>query len=551
MEAHDSREILESSRVEEAAPLGGRRENAPFDKADRGFPLSRKHLLDSSDLAASRLEALLEAITDAAWIKDGDLKYVAVNAAFLRIVGRPAAEVLGSTDRELFGQERAARYEKEAQESREGSPASLEEITDADRRNRTIAIVRRPVRDAAGNFAGSVGIARDVTDERELEQRLIQSQKMEGVGRLAGGIAHDFNNLLTAIQGYGALLLTELPASDSRRENVEEILKAGERATSLTRQLLAFSRRQVLEPRVLDLNEVVRSVARMLSRLIGENIELSTSTAPDLGRVLADPGQIEQVILNLAINARDAMPRGGKLTIETVNARLEAGHWGRDFPARSGDYILLAVSDTGVGMPPEIQAHIFEPFFTTKARGEGTGLGLATVYGIVKQSGGYIWAYSEPGSGSTFKVYLPRVDAPLPAAEPARPAASSRGSETILLVEDEKEVRALVEKLLRLQGYRVISAANPADAIRAVEGEQGTIHLLVTDVVLPGLSGRDLAAQITKRRPGLPVLFVSGYTDDAIVRHGVLEPGVHFLQKPFTPAQLGKKIREILDGPSG
>ena len=501
-------------------------------------------------LSRAQLGALLDAIGDAAWIKDQKLRYVAVNAGFLRIVGRGSQEVIGRMARDLVPEGRANRYEREDQAALERSYAGsiVEEIEEPSKEKRLLAVLRRPVLDEKGNVAGVLGIARDVTEQRELEQRLIQSQKMDAIARLAGGVAHDFNNMLTAIQGYSALLLTQLPEADSRRENVEEILKAGERAAALTRQLLAFSRRQVLEPRVLDLNEVVRNLSRMLSRLIGENIELSFSPAPDLWHVLADPGQLEQVLLNLAINARDAMPRGGRLTIETRNTQLDGSHWRKDFPVQSGDYALVAVSDTGVGIPPEVQSRLFEPFFTTKPRGEGTGLGLSTVYGIVKQSGGYIWVYSEPGAGSTFKVYLPRVDAPLSPSETPRSSTAARGSETILFVEDEREVRSLVEKLLRLQGYKVLSAADPSAAIAHARGYSGRLDLLITDVMLPGLSGRDLARQIQNLKPGIPVLYISGYSDDAIVRHGIVDPGTHFLQKPFTPSQLGKKIREILDG---
>jgi PAS domain S-box-containing protein len=531
--------------VNESDPAGEVRGMEELRSAEEKLRVREEELA----LARAQLTALLEALGDAVWIKDEKLRYVAANAGVLRIAGRPAAEVVGRTARDLFPADRAERYEREDQAALERNFAgsTVEEVEEPGKEKRLLAVLRRPVLDQKGAVVGVIGIARDVTEQRELEQRLVQSQKMDAIGRLAGGVAHDFNNMLTAIQGYSSLLLTELPERDSRRENVEEILKAGERATALTKQLLAFSRRQVLEPRVLDLNEVVRNLSRMLSRLIGENIELSFSPAPDLWHVLADPGQIEQVLLNLAINARDAMPRGGRLTIETRNTQLDGSHWRKDFPVQSGDYSLLAVTDTGVGIPPEIQARLFEPFFTTKPRGEGTGLGLSTVYGIVKQSGGYIWVYSEPGSGSTFKVYLPRVDAPISASETPRTATSASGSETILFVEDEREVRSLVEKLLRLQGYKVLSAADPAAALAHARGHPGAIDLLITDVMLPGLSGRDLAHQIQKLKPKIPILYISGYSDDAVVRHGNLDAGTHFLQKPFTPLQLGRKIREILD----
>jgi PAS domain S-box-containing protein len=397
-----------------------------------------------------------------------------------------------------------------------------------------------------------LGTVFDVTERRRLEEQLLQSQKMEAVGRLAGGIAHDFNNLLTAIAGYSDLLLGELPANDPRRESAVEIREAGRRAAGLTQQLLAFSRRQVLEPRVLDLNAVIAGMEKMLRRVIGEDIELTTALDPDLWRTMADPGQIEQAIVNLAVNARDAMPRGGQLTLETANVTLDDKFAGAYATVQPGPHVMLAVSDTGVGMDAALQSRLFEPFFTTKERGKGTGLGLSTTYGIVKQSGGSIWVYSEPGLGTTFKIYLPRCEEPLEGGEreaPPLPLELRSGTETVLLVEDETEVRRLVERLLRMNGYAVIAAASPAEALVAAK-TAGRIDLLVTDVIMPGMNGRQMASALAAERPRMRVLYMSGYTDAAIAQQGILPPGTAFLSKPFTPDVLARKVREVLDGPA-
>src|SRR6266571_2591092 len=397
------------------------------------------------------------------------------------------------------------------------------------------------------------GTQRDITDVKRLEDQLRQAQKMEAVGRLAGGVAHDFNNLLTAILGSVELLLRDLEPASPLRQDAGEIKKAGERAAGLTRQLLAYSRRQVLRPEVLDLNRVVADMDRMLRRLIGEDVDLVTRLAPHLDAVRADRGQIEQVLVNLVLNARDAMPQGGKLTIETANVELDPGYVETHEGARAGAYALLAVSDTGSGMDAETTAHLFEPFFTTKEVGKGTGLGLATVYGIVKQSEGYITAYSEPGHGTTFKIYLPRAAAP-GAASPTPPAppapqgkATAGGSETILVVEDEEAVRSLSRRALEASGYTVLAAADGPDAVRRLERYGGPIHLVLTDVIMPGMNGRELAQRLVQRRPGLRVLYMSGYPGDAIVHRGALEPGTAFLQKPFMPEDLARKVREVLD----
>jgi len=400
-----------------------------------------------------------------------------------------------------------------------------------------------------GRLVGILGIGRDVTERVQLEQQLRQAQKMEAVGRLAGGIAHDFNNILTAITGYADLLLEDLGATDPRRQDADEIHKAADRAAGLTRQLLAFSRQQVLQPTVLEVNKLVSDLEKMLRRLLGEDVALTTQLAPTTGRVKADPGQLEQVILNLAVNARDAMPNGGKLTLETGNVDLDESYATDHYPARAGPFVMLAVSDTGTGMSEATQAHMFEPFFTTKEKGKGTGLGLATVYGIVKQSGGFIWVYSEVGHGTTFKLYLPRVqELAERASQPAQtPARAARGTETVLVVEDEAPVRSVARQVLERHGYTVLEAPSAEAALDLATRYSGAIHLLLTDVVMPGLNGRELATRLADLRPDARVIFMSGYTDDAVTRHGVLEPGSAYVQKPFTPDAIARKVREVLD----
>jgi PAS domain S-box-containing protein len=390
--------------------------------------------------------------------------------------------------------------------------------------------------------------AEDVTERRTLEQQLRQSQKMEAVGRLAGGIAHDFNNLLMVISGYSEFLLDRLGPDPALRSPAQEIASAAVRATTLTRQLLAFSRKQMLAPKILDLNGVVTENFKMLTRMIGEDIDLVMVPAADLGSVRADAGQIEQVIMNLAVNARDAMPSGGKLTIETSNVSLDDEYARFHAPLKTGSYVMLAISDTGAGMDSETQSHIFEPFFTTKGP-KGTGLGLSTVYGIVKQSGGYIWVYSEPGKGTTFKIYLPRVaEAAETPALVAIPAESTEpGTETILLVEDEANLRYLARQYLEKQGYRVIEAADGAVAMQIAVAHEGVIHLLLTDVIMPGMNGRELAQRISEIRPNVKILYMSGYTENVIGRNGTLDAGVRLLQKPFSLRDLKSKVREVLD----
>jgi signal transduction histidine kinase len=382
---------------------------------------------------------------------------------------------------------------------------------------------------------------------RKSEEQLRQSQKLEAVGRLAGGIAHDFNNLLSVILSYAEMLIVDRSVSARGRAELEEIKRAGERAADLTRQMLAFSRQQVLEAKIIDLNDILANLHKMLGRVLGEDIELKLLPARQLGLVLADPGQLEQVIMNLVVNARDAMPQGGKLTIATSNVELDHTYAKEHLGVTPGPYVLLSVSDTGVGMDKAMQARIFEPFFTTKERGKGTGLGLSTVFGIVKQSGGNLLVYSEPGLGATFKIYLPQAQGEQMAV-PARSAtAVTRGTETILLVEDEDQVRSVASGVLGRAGYHVLEARSPGEAILACEQHPVRIDLLLTDVVMPNMSGRLLAERISSLRPDIRVLFMSGYTDDAILHHGVLDSGVAFLQKPLTPVALARKVREVLD----
>jgi two-component system, cell cycle sensor histidine kinase and response regulator CckA len=391
-------------------------------------------------------------------------------------------------------------------------------------------------------------LANDITDRVRLEEQLRQSQKMEAVGRLAGGVAHDFNNVLSVILSYSEMLLHELKEGEPMREDIEEIAKAGKRAAALTRQLLMFSRQQVLEPKVLDLNEIVTSMDKMLQRVLGADVDLVSLLSPSLGRVRVDRSSVEQIIMNLVVNARDAMPRGGKLTMETSDIFLDEAYAMKHLGVTPGPHVMLAVTDTGTGIEAGILARIFEPFFTTKDKGKGTGLGLSTVLGIAQQSGGSVWAYSELGKGTTFKVYFPRVDAALQGSRSSTPPPNLQGTETVLVVDDDDQVRAVTRGILRKNGYDVIDARNAGEALLYSEKHAGAIHLLVTDVVMPQMSGPELATRLAKARPEMKVLCVSGYTDDSIVRHGVLEAHLAFLQKPITPEMLLTKVRDVLAG---
>ncbi len=495
--------------------------------------------------------AALHAAADAIMITDRAGVIEWVNPAFTQLTGYTAEEALGKPPRDLVKSgKHAPAFFKEFWETILARQTWRGEIINR-RKDGSLYTERQtvtPILDASGAITHFVAIKNDITERLQLEAQYRQAQKMESVGHLASGIAHDFNNLLTVINGMSQLVLTEVSKVDAVYADVQEILHAGERAATLTRQLLAFSREQILEPRVMNFNTVVARMESLLRRLLGEDIDLVVVPTPGLGNVKADPGQIEQVITNLAVNARDAMPQGGRLTIETQNVTIDkdvARQLGVTMP--SGSYVLLAVSDSGGGMDEATRARIFEPFFTTKGPGKGTGLGLSTVYGIVKQSHGFIWVYSEVGQGTSFKIYLPQVTEAAGSDRPRPTVVSSSGTETILLAEDNAGLRKLATRVLEPAGYTVLGAATGEEALRLLERHEEPVHLLLSDVVMPGMSGRHLAEHLAQTRPGMKVLYMSGYTSDTIVRHGVLEAHVPFINKPFTAAALLQKVREVLD----
>jgi PAS domain S-box-containing protein len=515
----------------------------------------RKRAEQAMRESEERYRLLFESNPQPMWVYDLEsLAFLAINEAAIFHYGYSREEFLSMTIKDI--------------RSHEDVPALLNTLSNADSGVKVAGSWRHRKKDGSDIdveiishplvFAGSnakLVLANDITERkraeqtlRETEAQLRQSQKLEGIGQLAGGIAHDFNNLLTVINGFTALAMNDLPPEGQIHDNLAEVKKAGDRATSLTRQLLAFSRKQVMQPEILNLDSVVTEMEKMLRRVIGENIDLRAVLEPTLGTVKADPGQVEQIIMNLVVNARDSMPSGGKVTIETDNVYLDEEYANSHSGVRPGSYVMLAVSDTGTGMDEKTQARIFEPFFTTKELGKGTGLGLSTIYGIVKQSGGNIWVYSEVGRGTTFKVYLPRVDEE---AQQYRRTATTgevlHGKETVLLVEDEEMVRKLAYRILATHGYKVLEAASGGAALPICERHQGPIHLLLTDVVMPEMSGPEIAEKLRRQRPETRVLFMSGYTDDAIVHHGVLEEGANFIQKPFAPDALATKVRNVLD----
>jgi PAS domain S-box-containing protein len=489
-----------------------------------------------------RYRSLFESAPDGIFVADPDGTYVDVNPSGLRMLGYSRDELLGMKRADTLALNEPSRVDSGLTEIKPGFEYGDEwrfrrkdgSVFDADVMGTVMADGR------------ILRLVRDVSERKRMEEQLGQAQKMEAVGRLAGGVAHDFNNELGVILGYTELLIRQ--AGETQRVKLEQILKATQRASGLTRQLLAFSRKQIVDPKVLDLNALLSDLQKMLGRLIGEDVDLAIIAGADLGQVKADPGQLEQVVMNLCVNARDAMPDGGLLRIETANAELDAGHAARHEPVVPGQYVMLAVSDTGHGIEKEIASKIFEPFFTTKAPGKGTGLGLAMVYGIVKQAGGYVWVYSELGQGTTFKIYLPRIDEPAVAPEAQETSVPWKGWETILLVEDEGSLRAIAREILEEHGYRVIEATGPNEAIEIAHHHPEPIHLLVTDVVMPGMNGRALAESLVAARPELRVLYMSGYTDDIIAHSGVLESGTLLLEKPFTSLALLGRVRVALGG---
>jgi two-component system, cell cycle sensor histidine kinase and response regulator CckA len=478
----------------------------------------------------------------------GILEYV--NPAFEKLTGYTSAEVIGQALGILKSDQQAGELYEEMWNTVLSGKVFHGTVMNRKKNGETFTIEKAitPMRNSTGQITHFISTGRDITDQKKLESQLHQSQKMDAIGLLAGGVAHDFNNLLLVISAYAELVLDSLAAEDPSRKKIDEIITATRRAAELTRQLLAFGRKQMQSLRVLDLNTVVGEIARMLPRLIGEDIQLVFVPGRDLAKVKADPAQIEQVVMNLATNARDAMPRGGKLTIETANVVLDRDYVQKHAIVPAGEYALLAVSDSGEGIPAEHLGHIFEPFYTTKEAGKGTGLGLATAYGIVKQSEGFIWVYSEIGHGTTFKIYLPRVHRAREVDRlPQTPQSSPHGRETVLLVEDEAAVRASTCEFLIRCGYTVVTAENGEDALRVSRDYGGLIHLMVTDVVMPKMSGPQLAMQLTAERPNMKTLFVSGYAENTILQHGNIDVTARFLSKPFSLSALANKIREVLE----
>jgi two-component system, cell cycle sensor histidine kinase and response regulator CckA len=527
--------------------------------------LEESHRLLQDDVAArvlveralretdERFHQLADNIDDIFWISRPDKKVMFyISPAYEKIFGRTCESLYaepGSWLDAIHPDDRAALTSTLERQQTNGWDETYR-IIRPDGSIRWIRARAYPVRDADGRIYRIAGVSRDVTQYRQLEEQFRQAQKMEAVGRLAGGVAHDFNNLLSVILTYTSLVLEELKPGEQIHEDITQVQRAGNRATELTQQLLAFSRQQMLQPRVLDLTRVVRDVEKMLHRVLGEDIELALLTTRKSGKVYADPGQIEQIVMNLAINARDAMPLGGKLTIEISNAELDINSTGLPGVV-SGPYVMLSITDTGSGMDAATRDRIFEPFFTTKEKGKGTGLGLATVFGIVNQSQGHIHVYSELGQGTCFRVYLPRSDRDAESTTPTvAPVATLRGWETVLIVEDDDLVRDGTCAILQRNGYHVIEARNGGEAFLTSEKFGATIHLLVTDVVMPKMSGRELAERLAPARPEMRVLYVSGYTENTIVHHGVLEAGISFLQKPITPDSLLRKVRDVLGQPS-
>jgi PAS domain S-box-containing protein len=540
-------DISEQLRTEEEL----RRLNDELEKrvAERTVELeARKRAEEARRVTEERHRALFEYAPDGIVIADPQSYYLDANSSMCRMLGYTHDELVGLHASDIVVQDEIPKIGRALSVIKTKSDYQREWRF----RRKDGSVFSADVMATMMPDGNLLGVIRDITERKKMEEQLRMSQRMEAIGRLAGGVAHDFNNLLAVILGCSDVMLDELAAGHPAAKRAEMIRKAGVSAADLTRQLLAFSRQQMLQPQVLDLKQIVERVQVLLTRLIGENIELTVLLEPSLWNVKADPGQIEQVLLNLAVNARDAMPQGGRLTIEARNVELDASDVKEQQQVIAGPYVMLVVEDTGSGMDRETQSRIFDPFFTTKELGKGTGLGLATVYGIVTQSGGHIWVYSEPGQGSAFKVYLPRVEneaQPVKGDGPEEGAVG--GSETILLAEDSASLREMVRDYLESVGYTVLEAASGGDALDRAKSFAGTIQLLLTDVVMPGMSGPELAHQIACLRPGIKVIFTSGYTDDAVARHGGLDPAIAFIQKPYRPKALARKIREVLEVHAG
>lgn len=522
---------------------------------------SRKEAEEILRESERKYRLLTDNTLDIIWVMDLELTFTYVNPAIQNLMGYTPEEWVGTRLQDQCDEENFARIVRVIASEKAKGPDSAGIILETDLLNKNrepipFEVHGRVIFDEKGEPIGLQGVARGISERKQaekenqmLQEQLLQAQKLEAIGRLTSGIAHDFNNVLTAIIGTAEIILMRMQKSESdrTRRDIEDIKAAGNRAAILTHQLLAFSRKQILQPRIIDLNETVNNMQKMLHRIIGEDIELVTVLPPDLGAVEADEGQIEQIIMNLAVNSRDAMLNGGKLTIETANMDLDEEYAHHHIAVTPGPHVMLSVSDTGVGMTSEVLEHLFEPFYTTKEKGKGTGLGLSTVYGIVKQSKGNIWVYSEPGKGTTFKVYLPIVEKLKGAAKKDLKPKVLTGSETILIVEDDEKVRSVTVRILKGYGYIILIAADGQEAIRLSENHEGSIHLMLTDVVMPDMSGGELEKRLKASRPDMKVIFMSGYTDNAIVHQGILDQDKAFIQKPFTPDSLARKVRELLD----